>query len=66
MPVTQAVAAGEGQIGHPGVSAIVNNLIEQGAPVEIVEMSPTTGPEAAIGISNDSPTRQGRSFWPHT
>ncbi|WP_168198600.1 ABC transporter substrate-binding protein [Nesterenkonia sp. NBAIMH1] len=59
VPVTQAVAAGEGQIGHPGVSAIVNNLIEQGAPVEIVEMSPTTGPEAAIGISNDSPNQAG-------
>lgn len=59
VPVTQAVAAGESQLGHPGVSAIVNNLIDQGAPVEIVEMSPTTGPEAAIGISTNSPNQPG-------
>lgn len=59
VPVTQAVAAGESQLGHPGVSAIVNNLIEEGAPVELVEMSPTTGPEAAIGISSDSPNQAG-------
>lgn len=59
VPVTQAVAAGESQLGHPGVNAIVNNLTEQGAPVDIVEMSPTTGPEAALGISSNSPNQAG-------
>ncbi|MGO1181534.1 MAG: ABC transporter substrate-binding protein [Micrococcaceae bacterium] len=59
VPVTQAVAAGEGQVGHPGVAAIVNNLVEQGAPVERVSLTPTTGPEAGIGISANSPNQAG-------
>lgn len=59
VPVTQAVAAGEGQVGHPGVAAIVNNLVDQGAPVERISLTPTTGPEAGIGISASSPNQAG-------
>lgn len=59
VPITQAVAAGEADLGHPGVAAIVNNLQGQGAPVELVALSPTTGPEAGVGISANSPNQAG-------
>ncbi|GGE76132.1 ABC transporter substrate-binding protein [Nesterenkonia cremea] len=59
VPVTQAVAAGESVLGHPGVSAIIDNLTAEGAPIEEVELTPTTGPEAGIGISADSPNQAG-------
>jgi iron(III) transport system substrate-binding protein len=59
VPVTQGVAAGEGGVGHPGVAAVVNNLIGQGAPIELVKLTPTTGPEAAIGVSTNSPNQAG-------
>lgn len=59
VPVTQAVAAGETDMGHPGVAAIVNNLIGSGAPIELVSLEPTTGPEAALGVSANSPNPAG-------
>ena len=59
VPITQAVAAGEADLGHPGVAAIVTNLQSQGAPVELVSLSPTTGPEAAVGVSASSPNQAG-------
>lgn len=59
VPITQAVAAGETDLGHPGVAAIVTNLQSQGAPVELVALSPTTGPEAAVGVSASSPNPAG-------
>lgn len=59
VPVTQAVAAGEAEMGHPGVAAIFNNLKAQGAPLELVQLSPTTGPEAALAVSASSPNPAG-------
>jgi len=55
VPATQAVAAGEGSLGFPGVAAIVKSLQDSGAPVDQTVLSPTTGPEIALGLSADSP-----------
>ena len=52
---TQGVAAGEGDLAHPGVLAIVDTLKAEGAPVEAALLGPTTGPEIALGLSADSP-----------
>lgn len=62
-PVTQAVAAGEGAIGYPGVPAIVNTLIDQGAPLEMVELSPTTGNEVGLAVSENSPNSAGGALF---
>lgn len=63
VPATQAVAAGEGALGFPGVTAIVTNLQASNAPVETVRLSPTTGPEIALGLTAGSPCADaGRLF----
>lgn len=51
VPATQAVAAGEGSLAHPGVTAIVRSLQAEGAPVEVVDIGPTTGPEMALALA---------------
>lgn len=51
VPATQAVAAGEGALGHPGVDAIVKNLQGEGAPIEQVMPELTSGPLTAIGLA---------------
>jgi iron(III) transport system substrate-binding protein len=58
-PVTQGVAAGEADLGHPGVAAIVKELKGSGAPVELAAMTPTTGPETGLGVSVSSPNPAG-------
>ena len=55
VPAAQAVAAGEGALGFPGVQAIVANLQSAGAPLDMVRLSPTTGSEVGIGIAADAP-----------
>lgn len=59
VPGTQAVAAGEGALGHPGVLPVIKNLQESGAPVEVAAMSPTTGPEVGLGLAENSPNPAG-------
>ncbi|MEO9248062.1 extracellular solute-binding protein [Citricoccus nitrophenolicus] len=59
VPGTQAVAAGEGALGHPGVLPVIKNLQESGAPVEVASMSPTTGPEVGLGLAENSPNPAG-------
>lgn len=59
VPLTQAIAAGEAEIGFPGVAAIVQNLAGQGAPVELLSLAPTTGPEATVALSKNSPNPAG-------
>ncbi|KXX59174.1 ABC transporter substrate-binding protein [Rhodococcus sp. LB1] len=59
VPLTQGIAAGEAQVGFPGVAAIVNNLTKQGAPVQLVSLAPTTGPEAALALSKNSSNPAG-------
>ncbi|MEV1128967.1 extracellular solute-binding protein [Agromyces sp. NPDC049794] len=62
---TQGVAAGEGSLAHPGVLAIVKTLQEQGAPVKTVSLSPTTGPEIALGLSADAPNPNAARLFSH-
>lgn len=62
---TQGVAAGEGDLAHPGVLAIVNNLKGSGAPVEAALLGPTTGPEIAVGISAKSPSPNAARLFAH-
>lgn len=54
VPATQAVAAGEGALGHPGVDAIVANLQGEGAPIEQAMPALTSGPLTAVGLSADA------------
>jgi iron(III) transport system substrate-binding protein len=62
---TQGVAAGEGDLAHPGVRAIVQTLQASGAPVEAVPLGPTTGPEIAVGISAESPSPNAAKLFAH-
>jgi iron(III) transport system substrate-binding protein len=63
VPATQGVAAGEGSLGFPGVSAIVTSLQGSGAPVDSAVLTPTTGPEIALGLSAESPCQNaGKLF----
>jgi iron(III) transport system substrate-binding protein len=55
VPATQGVAAGEGSLGFPGVSAIVAGLQAANAPVDAAVLAPTTGPEIALGLAGESP-----------
>lgn len=59
VPLTQGIAAGEAQIGFPGVAAIVNNLTQAGAPVKLLSPAPTTGPEAVVALSKNSANPAG-------
>lgn len=54
VPATQGVAAGEGSLGFPGVTAIVRSLQAANAPVDAVQLSPTTGPQIALGLTAGS------------
>ncbi|PXY21334.1 ABC transporter substrate-binding protein [Prauserella muralis] len=65
VPGTQAVAAGEDALGHPGVEAIVRNLTESGAPVKTVVPGPTTGPEIALGLTAGSEHPNAAKLFAH-
>ncbi|WP_403024543.1 ABC transporter substrate-binding protein [Salinibacterium sp. GXW1014] len=62
---TQGVAAGEGDLAHPGVLAIVNTLKKEGAPVEAALLGPTTGPEIGIALSAESPSPNAAKLFAH-
>lgn len=62
---TQGVAAGEGDLAHPGVLAIVNTLQAEGAPVAAALLGPTTGPEIGIALSADSPSPNAAKLFAH-
>src|SRR5690606_10532207 len=62
---TQGVAAGEGDLAHPGVLAIVDTLKQSVAPVEAALLGPTTGPEIALGVSADSPSPNAAKLFAH-
>lgn len=59
VPGTQAVAAGEDALGHPGVLPVVESLKESGAPVEVASLTPTTGPEVGLALAENSPNPAG-------
>jgi len=59
VPGTQAVAAGEDALGHPGVLPVVESLKASGAPVEVASLTPTTGPEIGLGLAENSPNPTG-------
>lgn len=65
VPGTQAVAAGEDVLGHPGVEAIVRNLTSSGAPVKTVVPGPTTGPEIALGLAEGSEHPNAAKLFAH-
>ncbi|MBB4932643.1 iron(III) transport system substrate-binding protein [Lipingzhangella halophila] len=65
VPGTQAVAAGESTLGHPGVQAIVDNLKEEDAPVEATVPGPTTGPEIALGLTADAQNPNAAKLFAH-
>lgn len=62
---TQGVAAGEGDLAHPGVLAIVNTLQGEGAPVAAALLGPTTGPEIGIALAADSPSPNAAKLFAH-
>lgn len=55
VPATQAVAAGEGALGFPGVDAIISNLQGEGAPIEAAQPELTSGPMIAVGVTGEAP-----------
>ncbi|WP_199432891.1 ABC transporter substrate-binding protein [Qaidamihabitans albus] len=65
VPGTQAVAAGEDVLGHPGVEAIVRNLQQSNAPVETTIPGPTTGPEIALGLTADAQNPNAAKLFAH-
>ncbi len=65
VPATQAVAAGEGSLAHPGVRAIVRTLQAEGAPVEVAALGPTTGPEMALGLAAGSESPNAAKLFAH-
>ena len=65
VPATQAVAAGEGALGFPGVDAIVKALQGEGAPVESARLFPTTGPEIAVGLTAGSECPSAARLFAH-
>lgn len=65
VPGTQAVAAGEFALGHPGVEAIVRNLRESGAPVDTTIPGPTTGPEIGLGLTAGSEHPNAAKLFAH-
>jgi len=52
VPLHEALGAGEGTVGVPGVGAIVAGATDRGAPLEFVTPSLTTGPEIVPLISD--------------
>ncbi len=52
VPLHEALGAGEGTIGVPGVGAIVAGAADRGAPLEFVIPDLTTGPEIVPLISD--------------
>lgn len=65
VPGTQAVAAGEAVLGHPGVQAIVDNLRESDAPVKATVPGPTTGPEIALGLTEGAENPNAAKLFAH-
>jgi iron(III) transport system substrate-binding protein len=59
VPLTQGIAAGEADLGFPGVAAIVKSLNKANAPVKLIGLAPTTGPEAAVALSKNSSNPAG-------
>lgn len=51
VPLHEALGAGEGAIGIPGVGSIVLGAVDRGAPLDYVSPSLTTGPEIVVLLS---------------
>lgn len=51
VPLHEALGAGEGDIGVPGVGSIVLGAADRGAPLDYVTPELTTGPEIVVLIS---------------
>jgi iron(III) transport system substrate-binding protein len=52
VPLHEALGAGEGDIGVPGVGSIAIGAADRGAPVDYVTPSVTTGPEIVVLLSD--------------
>jgi iron(III) transport system substrate-binding protein len=52
VPLHEALGAGEGDIGVPGVGSIVLGAADRGAPLDYVTPELTTGPEIVVLISD--------------
>lgn len=55
VPVTQALAAGEGAIAVPDVPAVESAAAAKGAPLSFAQPDLTTGPEVVVGMSAHAP-----------
>lgn len=51
VPMTEALAAGEGSVGVPAVGAVLAQLHAKGAPLGFAIPPVTAGPEIVVGIS---------------
>lgn len=55
VPGSQQLAAGGAILIVPGANTIMSPLIDEGAPIAVTPVSPTTGSEFAAAISTDAP-----------
>lgn len=65
VPSAQSVGAGEVAFGVPAVSAIYDNLANEGAPVAYASPEVTTGSEVAVGISADGENPNAARLFAH-
>ncbi len=65
VPSAQALAAGEVAYATPQVSAILDGLIAEGAPVDYILPDVTTGSEIAVGISTEAANPNAARLFAH-
>jgi iron(III) transport system substrate-binding protein len=56
VPGNEALASGSVGVMIPDVYVVAQPLIDQGAPIELVPVSPTTGSENQVVVSTDAPS----------
>lgn len=65
VPMTEALAAGEGAVTGPNVGAVVEGAAAAGAPVEVVTPDFTNGPEIVMAVSTDAQSPNAARLFAH-
>lgn len=65
VPMTEALAAGEGSVTGPNVGQVVTSASKAGAPVEVAVPSLTTGPEIVMAISTGAQSPHAARLFAH-
>jgi iron(III) transport system substrate-binding protein len=65
VPMTEALAAGEGAVTGPNVGLVVEGAVANGAPLEWSLPEVTTGPVIVMAISADAPSPNAARLFAH-